>query len=420
MLIRSTPPLHLTYCLNVHPGETLADVHASIATHALEVRRAVCPAKPFGLGLRLSRRAVNDLTAPAAVDALRASLAEQDLYAFTLNGFPYGTFHGQAVKTDVYRPDWTDPRRLDYTRDLADCLAGLLPEGMDGSISTVPLSYKAWPQDAASQSRLFDHLAALIAHLHRLRLRTGREIHLGLEPEPDCTLESTPETVVWFEGPLDREGAPRLATLLGCPRSEAAALLRRHLGVCLDTCHLAVQFEDLADSLATLVRHGIRISKVQLSAALECEPTTVARARLADFVDPVYLHQVKARPERPCVAGEPDRVPLPLKAAGGGPSQAFSDLPAALASDSPSTLWRVHFHVPLYFEGDAVLRSTAAALDARFWRALVTAPISHLEIETYTFHVLPPSLQSGGVARSIAREFEWVLPRLAKAAPRGT
>lgn len=396
MLIRPTPPLHLTYCLNVHPGETLADVRASIATHATDVRRTICPDRLFGLGLRLGRQAVSELAAPATLSEFRAFLADHGLYAFTLNGFPYGTFHGQAVKTDVYRPDWTDPRRLDYTRDLADCLAGLLPAGLDGSISTVPLSYKAWPQDTAAQSRLFDHLAALVAHLHRLRLRTGCEIHLGFEPEPDCTLESTPETVAWFEGPLDREATPRLANLLGCSRAEATALLRRHVGVCLDTCHLAIQFEDLADSLATLVQHGIRISKVQLSAALECESTAAARPRLAAFVDPVYLHQVKARGP-------------------GAGLTSFPDLPAALASDDVAALWRVHFHVPLYFEGDTVLRSTAAALDARFWQIVTAAPISHLEIETYTFHVLPPSLQSGGVARSIAREFEWVLPRLMKA-----
>ncbi len=403
MLIRSTPPLHLTYCLNVHPGETLADVRASIATHALDVRRAVCPDRPFGLGLRLSRRAVTDLADAAAVAALRAWLAEQGLYAFTLNGFPYGTFHGQAVKTEVYRPDWTDPLRLDYTRDLADCLAGLLPEGIDGSISTVPISYKSWPQDSAAESRLFDHLAALVAHLHRLRLRTGREIHVGLEPEPDCTLESTPETVAWFEGPLEREGTPRVAALLGCPRDEAAAILRRHLGVCVDTCHLALQFEVLADSLATLVRHGIRISKVQISAAIESDPSRAARARLADFLDPVYLHQVKAR------------VP------GCSGLTSYPDLPAAMASpDSVAALWRVHFHVPLYLAMDPVVHSTAATLDARFWETLVAAPVSHLEIETYTFHVLPPSLQSGRVARSITREFEWVMPHLTAAMSKGT
>ncbi len=400
MRLRSSPSKHLTYCLNVHPGETLADVRTAVATHALHVRQAVCPDQPFGLGLRLSRRAMDELAEPSARESLRALLADHGLYAFTLNGFPYGTFHGKAVKTDVYRPDWSDPRRLDYTTGLADILAYLLPDGVDGSISTVPLSYKAWPQTPAMRERLFDHLAAAVAHLHRLHERTGREIHLGLEPEPDCTIESTAETVAWFEGPLAQAGVPRVAAAIGCSASQAEAILRRHLGVCVDTCHLAIQFETLAESLATLVKHGIRISKVQLSAALECEAGEAARAKLAAFCEPVYLHQVKSR------------IP-------NAPLASFPDLPQALAAPAAGT-WRIHFHVPLYFEGDGILRSTADALDAPFWRALCSAPVSHLEIETYTFHVLPASLQKDGVSNSIAREFAWVLPQLERAMAAGT
>jgi sugar phosphate isomerase/epimerase len=399
MLLRTTPPLHLTYCLNVHPGETWPEVRAAIENHAVPIRRTVCPDRPFGLGLRLSRRTLDDLAAPGALEALRTVLREHDLYAFTLNGFPYGTFHGQAVKTAVYRPDWTDPRRLAYTRDLADVLASLLPEGVEGSISTVPLSYKAWPRDRASETRLFDHLAAIVTHCHRLRLRTGREIHLGLEPEPDCVLETTAETVAWFEGPLDREAVPRVASALGCAPAAARAIVRRHLGVCVDTCHLAIQYETPTDSLRTLAEHGIRVSKVQLSAALEADAGALARERLEAFCDPVYLHQVKCR-------------------ATDGTVVAFPDLPEALRSAPTDGLWRIHFHVPLYFEGDGVLRSTAPALDAPFWATLTASPVSHLEIETYTFHVLPTALQVGGVTRSIAREFAWVLPRLTAATAR--
>jgi sugar phosphate isomerase/epimerase len=329
------------------------------------------------------------------VEELRAIMREHDLYAFTLNGFPYGAFHGQAVKTEVYRPDWTDPRRLQYTRELADVLAALLPEGVEGSISTVPLSYKAWPSDPAAQARLFDHLAAIVVHCRRLQLRTGHEIHIGLEPEPDCTLETTAETVAWFEGPLDREAVPRVASALACSRPAARAILRRHLGVCFDTCHLAVQYEGLADSLRTLAAHDIRISKVQLSAALEADAGAASRERLKAFCDPVYLHQVKVR-------------------TADSQTNAFADLPEALASvAAPGDRWRIHFHVPLYFEGDGALRSTASALDAPFWTALAALPVSHVEIETYTFHVLPADLQAGGVTQSIAREFAWVRQRLA-------
>jgi sugar phosphate isomerase/epimerase len=396
MHIRNQPPLHLTYCLNVHPGETWAENLAAIRTDALAVRDRVSPGQPFGLGLRLSRTAVETLRQPEPLDAFKRTLADNGLYAFTINGFPYGTFHGKPVKAEVYRPDWTTPERRDYTVMLAQVLAALLPEGMDGSISTEPLTYKPWLAPGKGLDTIAVNLADTVAELHRLREQTGKEIHLGLEPEPDCALETTDEVVAFFEGPLAGAGVLHLAAALSCSRNEAERILRRHLGVCFDTCHLALQFEPLAASLNRLVRHGIRISKVQLSSALEAHPTEAARKQLANFSDPVYLHQVKA-----------------LNTAS-GTLYGIADLPEALASSpaAANTLWRVHFHVPLYFEGSGQLHSTARALDADFWQQIVRLPISHLEIETYTFHVLPPAMRAGGVAHSIAREFDWVLPRV--------
>ena len=39
---------------------------------------------------------------------------------------------------------------------------------------------------------------------------------------------------------------------------------------------------------------------------------------------------------------------------------------------------------------------------------LRTGATSHVEIETYTFDVLPKALHPGDVVKSIAREYEWV------------
>jgi sugar phosphate isomerase/epimerase len=402
MHIRNQPPLHLTYCLNVHPGETWAENLAAIRTATLAVRDRVSADRPLGLGLRLSQAAVETLGDPTQLHDFRAFLADNGLYAFTINGFPYGAFHGRAVKDNVYRPDWSTPERRDYTLQLARVLTSLLPEGADGSISTLPLSYKLWPASPERMGQILINLADTVAELHRLHERSGKEIHLGLEPEPDCTLETTDEVIRFFEGPLATEGAARLMAQLGCSRPEAAGLIRRHLGICFDTCHLALQFEPLATSLNRLHRHGIRLSKIQLSSALETHPTGIARRQLADFSDPVYLHQVKA-------LDTTDRT-----------LSGFPDLPAALASPdaTASALWRVHFHVPLYFENYGELHSTARSLDNDFWEHLVRLPVSHLEIETYTFHVLPPALQAGGAAASIVREFEWVRPRLQAALQR--
>lgn len=390
--IMNTQSTHLTYCLNVHPGETWAENLVAIQTHTLAIRDQVSPGKPFGLGLRLSQQAAATLNQPEMLAAFKTYMAEQNLYAFTINGFPYGAFHTKPVKTAVYHPDWSTPERLNYTTTLAHILAELLPEGTDGSISTLPLGYKfsSGSEIAGGPSdEMVIQLAECALSLHRLHSQTGKEVHIGLEPEPDCLLETTEEVIQFFEKQLIPRAVPHLVARLSCTRSEAESIVRRHIGVCFDTCHLALQFEDLAGSLTRLAQHGIRISKIQLSSALEVIPTPSSRERLKAFLDPVYLHQVKALQ-----------------------GSRHADLDQALASpatpENPNSLWRIHFHVPLYFEGDPLLRSTSGVMEARFWGQIDSLPSPHLEIETYTFHVLPPALQTGGVVASTVREFEWV------------
>ena len=389
MILRVEKPLHLTYCLNVHPGEQWPDNLESIRTHACAVRNCVASGHPFGLGLRLSRQAADALGQPEALAGFREFMKDNALYAFTINGFPYGNFHGKPVKTEVYRPDWSTRERLDYTVDLARILAGLLPEDAEGSISTLPLGYGRSPALSSRRADLLN-LADCAAALHALHNETGREIHIGLEPEPDCLLETTGDVIHFFDGPLLETGVARVASRLCCDRRTAETILRRHIGVCVDTCHLAIQFENLADSLTRLTRHGIRISKVQLSAALEASPDEPTLRRLGDFLDPVYLHQVK-------VSNAPSDT-----------RQSYPDLSDALKGGPASGLWRIHFHLPLYYSGDGMLNSTTTAMDAEFWKALKSAPVSHWEIETYTFHVLPQAMQAGGIESSIIREYDWV------------
>jgi hypothetical protein len=241
-------------------------------------------------------------------------------------------------------------------------------------------------------------LAECACALHEIFQKTGKEIHIGLEPEPDCILETTTEVIAFFETQLIPKGIPHLIDRLACDRNQAEAILYRHIGICFDTCHLALQYEPLANSLDQLIQHGIRISKVQLSAALEVIPTLEAKTKLHAFQDPVYLHQVKARPLSPTA---------PLTGL-----TRYADLDEALAiPGQEDSLWRIHFHLPLYFEGQAPLKSTANTMDTRFWQQLATHRINHLEIETYTFLVLPPELQLEGVAASTIREYQWVAKR---------
>lgn len=395
MLIRPAPPLHLSYCLNIHRGESWAETLAAVRENVPRVRAALARPGPFGLGLRLSHAAAEELRRPDALAAFQAYLASENLYVFTINGFPYGQFHEKRVKESVYLPDWRDPRRTAYSNALADILAALLPENATGSISTVPGSYRAWIRSQDDIARMAEQLAEAVAHLVRLRDTSGRHLELCLEPEPDCFMQTTDDTIAAFNELLIPLGATRLRSLTGCSAAQAEDAMRRHLGVCFDTCHIALQYEALDESLRRILAAGLRVSKIQVSAALRLRATPAAREQLRAFEEPTYLHQVKARSPAGVVRGYPD-------------------LPAALgaADGADDDEWRVHFHVPLYFEGSGVLGSTGASLNEAFFQAIADARVAHLEVETYTFGVLPEALRSMHVTESIARELRWVMDRL--------
>ena len=393
--MRLTDDFHLTYCMNVHPGEAWADQRRAIASEACAVKAALAPDRPFGLGLRIGARAAETLAAPAARDDLRGLLATRGLYVFTINAFPYGTFHDQPVKTSVYAPDWSQHERLDYTLRVADLLAALLPAGVEGSISTLPIAYRNPTLPTTSLVRVCEHLADTALFLQALERRTGRLIHLGLEPEPDCLIENTPGSINFFEQTLLPLGAAWLCRHKGLTVQQAEQVLYRHIGVCLDTCHLAVGFESLADSLGALHRRGIRISKIQLSAALETATSQQAVYDLFPFArDHVYLHQVKIL--------QPD-----------GTLEAWSDLtPERLTTwtaRTPQRPCRVHFHVPLDFAGHAGLASTGALLTPDFYATARRLGVRHFEIETYTFAVLPHALRARTLVESIIAEYRQAL-----------
>jgi sugar phosphate isomerase/epimerase len=360
---------HLTYCMNVHPARTMADVLKNIDGLAAGVKAEVSPVEPFGLGIWLPVVAAKGFHEQFI--AFADVLAEHDLYVFTINGFPYNTFHGETVKSAVYYPDWSEQERVDFTTDLIDVLSVLLPEGVSGSISTVPVTYgKSLPDGA------IDNLLKIAEIARESKRRTGKTIQIALEPEPDCYLENTAETLAFFD--LLRARDPEICDVIG---------------MCFDTCHLALQGEDLYASYQAVIDAGIPIPKVQVSAALICDNSDgeSARALLAPYDEKVYLHQTR-------VWTEPDAEAL-----------RFPDLGPALV-DNPVGEWRVHFHVPLHFEGDGALRSTISLLHDDFIQAMLTHT-PHIEIETYTFDVLPEA--SANIVESIAAEFAYLQPRLA-------
>lgn len=400
---------HLTYCTNIHPGETWSEVRENLVEHVLGVKGRVSPDAPFAVGLRLSARAAAELSAPGEIERLRAFLADHALYVPTLNGFPHGVFHGAAVKEAVYLPDWRDPARLAYSDRLAEILAALLPDdgALAGTVSTVPGAFRPLVTTRADEALIAEHLLQHAASLHRLRERTGKTVALALEPEPFCHLETVAEAIDFFQDHLfTRAAAARFADLAGASQGAAEEALRRHLGVCLDACHAAVQYEDPADTLDALERAGIAVGKIQISAGLEVDFASAGdgpedRVALLDalrpFAEGVYLHQVVARV--------------------GGALHRTLDLPEAIAmaERDPCRLevWRIHFHVPVFLESLGPFRNTQPHL--RDLLAILRArPVSaHLEVETYTWDVLPAEYRREAIDDAIARELGWVRGRLA-------
>lgn len=353
------------YCLNVHPGETLADVVAALRGPAAAVRRAVCPAGDYEIGLRLSAAAARELSAPGTLVGFRDELRRGGFAVRHLNGFPYGCFHGERVKTLVYEPDWSRRERLDYTLDLARILAALLPGGVaDGTVSTVPLGY-AGKTDAA---RCLPQLDALERRLEDLEALTGKRIAVAFEPEPDC-LAGTVGELLDIVPPA------------------------RHRAVLIDTCHAAVNGEDPLACLERCRAAGFHLGRLQLSAALTADAAHAAA--LVPFCNGIYLHQTR------------------LYAAGGECVAAYPDLSAA-AIEALSRLAgghaRVHCHVPLDWSGGECGTTRANIGDTLLRRAL--ALDLQLEIETYTYEVLPTALRRGGVESGIIKEEQWLARRL--------
>jgi len=372
----SLATLPLSYCSNVHPAQSVAEVVSGVDTYSGPMRERC--GFPVAAGLWLAAPVIRELKGDAAaVESLQTALGRNGLICYTLNAFPYGDFHRERVKESVYVPDWTDDRRLDYTRDCASVLAALLPDGVEGSISTVPLGFKASVSSDDFATRCVPRLLDLARFLDELHDSTGQVIRLAIEPEPLCVLETTGETIAFFRTLFVRAADAGLLEVV-----------QRHLGVCFDVCHQSVEFEDVRQSIRDLRAADVRINKVHITCAIRLErPAENAEARimLAGFAEPRYLHQTFAR--------TPDSRILNRL-----------DLDRSLCDEPPADFlnaveWRVHFHVPVNAESIGPLQTTRRDLKRALREVALLEYAPHLEVETYTWHVLPgqerPSLVDG-------------------------
>ena len=365
---------HLTYCSNIHSGETWSDHFAKLRENIPLVKQQVSPFNPFGIGLRLSNVASLELRKQENLDEFRKWLNENECYLFTMNGFPYGGFHNTVVKDNVHAPDWLSADRVQYTIRLAQILAALLPEGMDGGISTSPLSYKFWHKeedlpDVYQKATM--HLLDVVDQLIRIKRATGKLIHIDIEPEPDGLLGNGTEFMQWYVQYLVPMGTTFIQDRYKVNEDEATSLLREHVQICYDVCHFAICYEDHHHVIEQLRSLGIKTGKIQISAALKAplSQNMDERKKVIDafstFNEPVYLHQVMAKKNN-------------------GQFILYRDMPLALDDSQNKDVveWRAHFHVPLFVSSYGVLGSTRHEIEKVLAIHEATPFTIHLEIET--------------------------------------
>ena len=371
----------ITYCMNVHPGEDLPAIMKALETVTLPLRDALGEDEVFPLGLRFGSQTAKALRVPETMRSLVCFMQRNHLTTIGINGFPYGPFHGQTVKTRVYEPDWESQHRVSYTRNLFYALTRLPGARLGNdhrlSITTVPLAYD---RGQGISETMYQNICAMALFLRKLEGFTGLRMCLALEPEPDCLLQDTHTTVDFFEH------------LWQHPDWNPA--YRELIGLCFDTCHFAVNYEDPLNALRHLVSANVPISRIQISAALEFNQYTTA-ADLDPFLDSVYLHQTVRREDDASIT-------------------CFPDLTRDTLPEIIGRRGRIHYHVPLTWDGTGRLGSTRHALTPAFWR-YVRSGGWPVEIETYAYFVYPDYLRSRTLSEALLADLNWTREQLRNA-----
>ena len=395
---------HLTYCTNIHSGENWKDHFNEIRKNFQGIKQKLSPGKPMGIGLRLSNIASIDLIEKGNLEVFKQWLDENEAYVFTMNGFPYGSFHDTRVKDQVHAPDWTTNERVAYTIRLFQILKDLLPAGTEGGISTSPLSYKHWfkTDDALINAMKLstNNIVLIVENLIEIHQSTGKLLHLDIEPEPDGILETGKEFIDWFKNDLLNVGAKKIAATFNVSIVSAEELLKEHIRLCYDVCHFAIGYEPHEEIIREVADSGIQIGKLQISAALKGAMNNDISQRqnikesFSKYNEPTYLHQVVAKKNN----GELLRYP---------------DLPEALSDYDNAEVneWRAHFHVPIFEEDFGSLQSTQKDIEDVLRLQKEMNFTNHLEVETYTWEVLPGVLKLP-LQDSVTRELQWVVPYL--------
>ena len=386
---------HLTYCSNIHSGEDWKSHFENIKKYVPRIKKQVSPNKSFGLGLRLSNLASKELNFRNNLIDFKNWLDQENIYVFTMNGFPYGDFHGKKVKDLVHEPDWTSQKRIDYTKRLFDQLAYLLPKKINGGISSSPISYKLWFKNNDDKNKALikgaENMLEIVIYLYQIEKKTRKYLHLDIEPEPNGLLENSDDVINFFQNFLYPIGIKKIKSKLKLNEKKAKECIQKYLTICYDICHFSLAYEDPIHTFNKFKTYQIKVGKIQVSSALKIifnkNNENIIWNSLKKFDEPIYLHQV--------TEFKNDKV------------KTFKDLPELFSNQKSFKELRAHFHVPIFLEKFDYLYSTQDhILKVIDYINIDKTLCEHLEIETYTWEVLPSSLKTE-IASSIIREIEW-------------
>jgi len=397
MVVKNT--YHITYCSNIHPGEDWETTFSNIKKYIPEIRKEVSGNAPFGIGLRLSNNASEELAKGDHLSNFKKWLSHNNCYVFTMNGFPYGNFHNTVVKDQVHAPDWTTKERLVYTKRLFTQLESLLPKGISGGISTSPISYKHWFHSEEAIATVLkkgaEHLTEIVEQLYTIEKSSGKYLHLDIEPEPDGLIENTKEFLDFYLNYLLPIGVTVLRPKWGLEATEIEKIIKRYITLCYDVCHFSLAYEHPEDTFQALEKEGVKVGKIQVSAALkilfEKGKEEAIWKSLERFDEPTYLHQVTEQVD--------------------GNVLVYNDLPMVLKVKNEHKELRAHFHVPIFLEKFDDLYSTQDQILSTLEYIKNHQVSDHLEVETYTWDVLPDTLKVD-MTQSIAREINWLKDKL--------
>jgi len=395
--VRLADGTHLTYCTNIHAGEHWHEIQQNLESYVLAIKAKIAGNDPFGIGLRLSSCAATELLVTNTLKEFQSWLTLNNCYVFTINGFPYGNFYGEQVKENVYLPDWSDHERVIYTLNLARLMVALFPENLleYGSISTVPVGFRKYFSKTESIGQAAQNLLWVVQELIALEKASNRRIVLALEPEPCCYLETIQETILFFnQYLLSPIAIGKISTAFSLDTLQAELEIRRHIGICLDLCHAAIEFEDPIEIIDQIQSANITIAKIQITNALRILSVNTSKVEiLSTFANDIYLHQVVTK--------------------NGNKLDRYTDLPLAIhdfysLASYGETEWRVHFHVPLFLNVLSILDTTQPFTRTVLERHRQAALTQHLEIETYTWSVLPRQYTQDNIIELIRKEYTWV------------